>query len=383
MSSCEANPPLAFQAGVCSGAGICVNSTKTPGRLLCLCNSGYSGASDYFDNRIELQPDGTYLSLDCGESKAGTCIIWGLVLLFSIIRTKQVMTVFFKFYRQHFADERKRKAGFLADFPLRTLTFDLVMTSSLLFIVAISKICGLTFGTDILPTVSVGFLVLCFNHVTFEIGRREFSIFLQGTMSAKAAASITRFRTGLKLFGNLVYACIAIIPGIWALTLDKTVGPLENNESNVILIRNIGTVCWGILDICSVWMVKTQLESLMRLTSSDNNDHNSNDAHNRSSKKVELATKTVDVIKRLAFEIRSLIIFLAVLAILYGVFTVPILYPYQTYCIGFIIGLGSLRHSGKSFTDGDAQMRNNITVAIAEGTDTIKVGSFTSVNGVS
>jgi hypothetical protein len=379
MSSCDVNPPLAFQAGICSGVGVCVNSTNTPGRLLCRCNNGYSGASDYFDNRIELLPDGSYLSLDCGESKLGTCVIWGLVLFITLIRTKQIMMALYKFYRLHITDERKRKAGFFSDFPLRTLTFDLFVPSLLGIVVSISKLCGLVFGSDVLPTVCVSLLVLSFNQVNFEIGRREFSIFIQGTMSSKSAASIRKFRTGLKVVGIIVYASIATVPGIWALTLDKTLGPIENDEFYVILIRNIGTISWGILDICSVWMVKNQLERSVLLTSSDNNKQHSSDSQPPSSNK---PTKAVEVAtKRLALEIRSLLLFMLVMALLFGVFSIPILYPYQTYCLGFVIGMGAFRHSGKSFVEADAALKQSTsTVAVAEGGVTGQDSSFKSNN---
>jgi hypothetical protein len=367
ISSCYPNPPFALQlGGVCSSAGVCINSTIHPDLLLCLCNNGYSGASDFFDTRIEQLPDGRFLSLNCGESRAGTCTIWGLVLFLCLIRMKQLCSAILRFYRKHIQDEKLAKAGFLANFPLRTMCFDLFFSNTFILILAISKICGLTLGSDVLPTIALSTLVMGFNWTNFEISRREFAVFVKGTLRGKRADSITRLRTGLKIFGTLVYACVAIIPSIWALTLDKTLGPLENSEFVAIIVRNVGTILWGWLDVFAIWMVRQQIQHSIDLTSSGANDN----MQGPITGKMQLDEKTKEVVKRLDKEIRSLLIFMAITGVLYGVFLIPILYPFQTYCIGFIVGAGSLRHSAKSFqgvegNNSSSGKSNNNQVSVA------------------
>ena len=330
--------PFDFQAGgVCGGNGQCVNSTLNPGLLLCLCNPGYSGASDFFDNRVEQLPDGTWLSFSCHASQVGTIVVWVFFLLCGLIRAKQLAPLLVQFWKKHYADPVKVKKGLLADFPLGIVAFDLFAVCIPLFITGIGKLCGMTLGTDALVTIT-----LCFTIVSFQVGvlhltRREFTIFVKGTMNPKEARKAQKLRDWLKLFTITYFVGITIVPSLWTLSLDKSLGPIANNERTAIFFRNIGAAGYGVLDMWTTWMIRKRVKKL--ISSSNHEDQ---------------AVRFI--INKMDAEMKTYIVFLGTIGLTYGIFVIPYLFQFQTYSIAVIVGLGALRHSGKVFAnDADAK----------------------------
>jgi hypothetical protein len=329
MSSCMGNVPLEFQAGgVCGGNGHCVNSLVNPGTLLCLCNPGYSGASDFFDNRVEQLPDGRWLSFSCHCSQVGTIIIWSFFLLCGLIRVKQLWPVFVKLRRKHYQDPKKVEQGIFADFALRIISFDLFAMSIPLFISGAGKLAGGTFGTDILVTVAqlaTGFL---FQVGVFDLTRREFMIIVKGSMNPIEAKKATRFRDVLKCFTLAVFFGMSVIPSLWALSLDKRLGPLDNGEYIVVYLRSFAVVGYGILEIWTTWMIRKRLRKV-----------------------IENDSELTYIMEKMDAELRAYIIFLSTIGVTFIVFAVPFFFQFQTYAIAFIVGLSALRHSGNAFAD--------------------------------
>jgi len=341
MSSCDADPLVYLElGGPCSGLGVCVNSSTT-NMLLCQCNPGYSGASDFFDNRIEQLPDGTWLSLDCGESFIGTTIVWSIFIMFAFIRYYGLLPIFFRLWKSRLPKLKKSHnpmRTFVNDFPLRTVTFDLVFATSFFFITGACKLSGMTLGTDVLPTICISLGVLSFNLINAWISEREFAMFLKSRTGAEARTKRLRFR--LRVANTLIYFGFTVIPSWWTLSVDKRLGPFVNNEVTVIYFRNVGSVLVAAGEGLLLYTVRKTIAQFM--------ESNKMTATNKSGE-AEVNPLT-PVVARLDKELSYLIVFLSAIAAVYVIMTIPIFFQYQTYFIALLVGVGGLRHSGKSFT---------------------------------
>jgi len=161
------------------------------------------------------------------------------------------------------------------------------------------------------------------------------------------AEAAKKSHTMYKCFGVGIYFLFNTVPSVWALSTDKSKGPLNNGgnyEELVIYIRNMGAVVWGIAEVGTSCLIR---KLISKLTSAAG-----------PGKKVSF------IIRKLDQEMKSFIVFMSVLGSMYAVFIIPYLLPYQTYLIAFIVGLGSLRTSAKAFLNEEqAKARGRSTVA--------------------
>lgn len=353
MSSCGPNVPSAFQAGgVCGGNGVCVNSTTTAGLLLCRCNTGFSGASDFFDNRVEKLPDGSFLSFSCQESRTGTIVVWVIFMLFGILRAVQLLPMFRQILNKHLSDPARKSKGFFNDFPLRIATFDLFAVTIPFLITAIGKLAGMTLGTDILVTITLALTVLFFNISVNDLTRTEFDIFVRGSVTPEVAIRLKRLRNTLKAFGTLFIVGVIFIPSMWALTLDKSLGPIENLEVIAIYLRSLGTIVYVLIELVTTWMVRTRVRKLL----SSQNGGGKNDQG------------VLYIVNKMDAEMRQYMVFVCTLGTLYAVSVIPYLLQFQTYFIAIGVGLGALRHSAKAFAKDEklASVTKSLKVAASE-----------------
>jgi hypothetical protein len=353
MSSCDEEAPVFFSfGGRCGGVGTCVNSTSNPSQLLCLCSPGYSGASDFFDSRVEQLSDGTWLSLACGSSVVGTYVVWGFFLFCNLVRTYQLIMVILSILKKHHEDPKRRKAGYSNNFALKVVAFDLLVTSSCAAIGGITKMCGLTFGTDILATVSLSLGNVSFNITNFMVQRREFALFSKGSMTTDDAAVAQRTRTCLKLMSLFLYIGAVIVPNFYSLALNKSLGPIMNNQFIIIIFRNAGTILWGQMEILTTWMVRRRIQQLVQISRKPMG---------------EADAVLIEVGTRLGNELKSLIRFFSSLGVVYSIFLIPQFYPYQTYLIAVLLGFGLLRHSGKNFhSDSSVSTGSNKKATVSD-----------------
>jgi len=347
MSSCVQPVPYQFQAGgVCAGHGICVNSTRTLG-LLCKCDSGYSGASDFFDNRVEQLPDGSWLSYSCNASDIGTYVIWSFFVLIGIIRTVQLIPLWVNFYQKHYVDKKLKEKSLWRDAPFRIVTIDLFGVGIPLFVCGCAKLAGNTFGTDILATVAMALTIIFFNVVSYYLAKLEFDIFVQGSSNPKEAEKAKRLRLFLKALGEVGYFLFNCIPTMWALSTVKSEGPLAdggNAEELAIYFRNIGGLAMGIGEVASTCMIRKRVRMLKLVSKDDDN-------------------AVAYIIKKMEIEMKSYIFRMCGLSTIYGLWSIPYLLPYQTYMIGIIIGLGLVIPHSKAFTtEKEKRARTQTTV---------------------
>jgi hypothetical protein len=334
MSSCSSDIPIFFQVnGVCTGHGVCVNSTVTPNLLLCKCNPYYNGGSDYFDSRVELLPSGEYLSYACNNSMLSIYIVWSFWLLVGVVRSVITLPIWVDFCKKHFRDPMLRSKG-IFDTPFRIITMDLFAINSLLFIAGIAKIYGGTIGTDFLPTFCYNTAVLLYQISSFDLSKMEFDIFVQCSSNPIEARKAKNMRMTLKILGLFISICLVYIPGMCSLLLDKSQGLLfygGNGEEIVIYLRNIDVIIYIPLEVFATWIILRRIKMVFVF-----NGMGDESAVKHIIKKMEDAMK---------FYMRSI----GLLMLVYASFSIPYLLPYQTYCLSLVLGLGIANPNSKAF----------------------------------
>lgn len=342
--------------GVCASHGVCVNSSRYPNLLLCKCDEWYSGASDFFDSRVEQMHDGTWLSFSCHSSLIGTYIMWSIWSLFGLLRVVQLLPLWVRLCKRHYNDPKKTADGYLYDSPLRIVSIDLFVVVPF-FATGFSKLGGMTFGSDAAATIFLAMTIFSFQMGTFELTRTEFNIFVLGSKNQEEAAKARKLRMFLKCCGLLVFFCLTIIPSLSAIAFDKSAGPIVNNEYIVIYLRNLGALAYGILDMVTTWMIRQRVRKLLSFSSTVGNMNNSKSNSNSNTSETSVASL---LIKKMDEEMRAYIVFLATVGVTYSVFCISYLLPFQTYSIAIIMSLGALRHSAKAFTNEKESSRPNV-----------------------
>lgn len=332
--------PAAFsEGGQCAGHGMCVNSMRQTGLMLCKCDSWFNGASDFFDNRVEQLPDGTWLSFSCQNSLVGMYVIWCFHLLCGFIRLKPLVPLWWRFYKKHFADAKKIQEGIFRDVPLVIVSIDLFAITIPHFILAICKLgFDMTLGTNVLPTVMLVSEVLFSQIRHSEVSRSEFNVFVIGSTSPDEAVRAKKVRTCLKATGQVLWAGLVMIPSLLSLGFDNSVGPIENNEIGVVYARNLGVLAYLCFDLASTWMIRQRLRKILAFSKRD-------------------TSVTSVLISKMDEEIKGYSRTVTFAGIIYVVFVIPFLLSHQTYCIAFMMGLGALRHSGIVFISQDEEKK--------------------------
>jgi hypothetical protein len=335
MSSCASNIPIPFQInGICTGHGICVNSSLTLDLLLCKCNSYYNGGSDYFDSRVELLANGEYLSLACNNSMLAVYIVWSIWILVGVIRSVITIPIWLDFCKKHFNNPSLREKGILSNTSFRIITTDLFGINILLFIAGFTKLYGMTIGTDILTTFCYNTAVLLFQISSFDLSKMEFDIFVQCSSNIVEAKKARNMRLILKSVGLIITILLVYIPGMFSLLLDKSKGPLlygGNGEELIIYLRNIDIIIYIPLEIFSTWMILRRIKMVFLFSGAGD----------------ESAVK--HIIKKMEDSMKFYIRSIGFLMLIYVSFSIPYLLPYQTYCLSLVIGIGIATPNSKAF----------------------------------
>lgn len=311
MSSCFAAIPISLQiGGMCAGHGICINSSNN--MLLCQCDYLYNGASDFFDTQIETI-EKEHLFLTCTNSVLGIYLVWSLWLFFGVIRIIILIPIWKNFYTKHYNDDKLNSNYFFYDTPFRIITMDLFLLTICYFIVGVTKILGMTFGTHILPTIALLFTLIFYYIIGFDIDKMQFDIFIRGCGDSVEAQKARKLRLILKTSSMLFTSTINCALSVFALLLNKSKGPIENGEQYIIYIRNINAVCFSSLEILTTLMILRRVK-ILKLVDTGGTDVNY-------------------VVKKMENEIKFYIIRAFILCMLYAIFSIPYLLPYQTYCI--------------------------------------------------
>lgn len=328
-SSCTANAPPSFGVGgACTSHGACVPAAPGLTQVAtCVCDEWYDGGNDFFDSRTSIGS----VNLQCSNFRQGVIAIWSLILVLIFVRCVKLTKTLISYrekYRKNGSPSQKLKP-FYADVIYRDLLIDLFVTPSCCVTLVALKIRGHVLGSDVGVTVLFSLTVMLFNLVTNDTSREEFRIILRASVfNPTAVTRLQRTREKLQILSFSVYVGVVVVPSLWALSTDKTKGPLDNNEFVVIPVRNIGAVLWSIIEVISIRLLRSQVQSLL---SSD----------------VSAASATSNVIRRLDDETRSLYTVFGFILVVYPAFCIPYLWPFQTYQIALIVLIGVSRHTGQ------------------------------------
>lgn len=396
VNTCETSP-----SSPCSGRGVCVNVSSTLSACLCDAES-WTGANDMFDMRItEMVPGGEKLAMDCTQSSIGTIVAWSFFLLFVVIRGVQNVRALLE------QIERKRPSGWrdlVREMRFRALVGDLLTTIPLAAAAAIMKIVtarsnqALVIGTD--PGVTVIFVVsiwcglawvLDFMHVQFLTLVRS-QIDLKGTRK-----SLYRISTILNLLTFSSYFMLNVLPTVVALGVDKSLGPWTNNEFVIIIVRNVGVMGWQVFQLAGSRYLGDQIEKIRQFASLQHNFNNNNNSNDQQGQSPPSSTKHQSlrangqkspsrnplrsgqqqgsstqltapissspqagaspaatdgrleaIVEMMDKRRRDLLKTNVVVFLAYSTFTIPYLFPYQTYCLSVLAALGMLTNPGRA-----------------------------------
>ena len=344
MSSCSSEIPIPLQTGgICSGHGICINSSIS-NLLLCKCDFLYNGANDFFDTRVELLPNGEYLALSCNNSVIGIYITWGIWIALGIIRIIILIPIWLYYYKRHYVNAEFYTKFIFYDVPFRIVTMDLFILTSLYLITGLTKMMGMTFGTDILTTILLSLTLAVYQIICYDMTKMEFDIFLQSTTGFEQAKKLKVLRTIMKLSATLLSVITSFILAIVTLSLDKNKGPILNGEEFALYVRNANGIFFTLVEVASSWMILKRIVMIRVINNATN-------------------TSITYIIVKMKNEIRSYIVRAFFLCILYGCFNISYFLPYQTYSIAIVGCLGfALPHSKALTTEKERLSKNSCDV---------------------
>lgn len=382
-NTCESSPSYP-----CSGHGVCVNVSST--LSACLCDaSEWTGGNDMFDMRIsQMLPGGERLALDCTQSSVGVIVSWSFFLLLVLVRAAQNVRALVE------QCERKRPSRWqdiVKEMRFRALVGDLLTTVPLASAAAIMKIATarsndvVVIGSD--PAFTVLFVVsiwcglgtvVDFLHIQFATLVRSQIDLKQNRKKLYAASS------WLNILTFASYGVLNALPTMVALGLDKSLGPWDNNEYIIIIVRNLGVILWQVFQLWGSRHLSGQIQAIRHFASlqhhTDTNDSSSPSHKNQSIRAsgqqesvppARLATqgsstalnlpasqqpaspsatdgKLEAIIEMMDERRRDLLKTNVVVFLAYSTFTIPFFYPYQTYCLTVLAALGMLTNPGRA-----------------------------------
>jgi hypothetical protein len=229
-------------------------------------------------------------------------------------------------YRANYNKRAKKPKYFFQDVIYRDLLVDLFVTPSICTVVIALKIAGHVLGTDVAITVIFSIMVVIFNLVTKDTSREEFRILLRASMTApQTERRLRNLHIRLQHLGTFVYCAGVIVPTLYALSLDKSRGPMENGEYIIVILRNIMALVWTLTEVICAHLVRNQVKSVL------------------SGSVGSMKCSTTDVVKRLDDEIKQLRNMFTFAFVMYAVFTIPWLWPFQTYPIALFSASAVMR----------------------------------------
>lgn len=328
---------LAFNTGgVCNGGGLPLtfNSTST---IYCDCFPDYSGTADFFDAGNVLAPDGRILALGCSNYRPAEIVVWTIVLLFSLLRMFHVSKLFREKYFKFKAKHAGQQSPFLFNnFALKVLFFDMCTVFPMLTTVCALKISGRTIGTDIGTT-----LLFIGSVATFQVGneilaREEFRVVTE-YLPMEKKQQLRKLRFLLQLCCWTTYAVGVVCPYFFSLTLDKSLGPIDNWQYIALLVRNLASYPWSISGAVANMMVFKRLEHLM-----------SSLADSKSRRALQQMRQANIALTRMYVTV----------CLVFTVFSLPWLWGFQTYSYVVVVSSGALRHPAKAFQSNDSMLRD-------------------------
>lgn len=328
----------------CSGRGRCVPGGAAWPTGLCVCDAGFSAASDMFDLRVAVDPiTGEQLSLDCPLTTTGSDAVWWIVFVVfagrAILGAGFLLSLCWKRgVPLHASGGSSRTSRSIAiavwnNLPYRLLILEVVAVCPLLMVVPLLKtLRGETIGTDAAVTV-----LFLFGFWTFLLQGSMF-VFTHFSIVARTRALnqdsddfrrlVGTFRRSI-IMSHTIYGAFAIVPTLVALGTDKSLGPIASGEYICLLVRNIGVILYALNQIYGSFLMDREARQLLALLAERTASTGSADA----------ATAILAYVDGFVSRVRLTTV---LVVLVYGSFLVPWAWPYQTYSYGLLIALAGL-----------------------------------------
>lgn len=235
---------------------------------LCLCDNkpdGFSGACDMFDTRVAYYQSKTY-SLSCKNSNIATYVIYSLFLLVLIRKLIYSITALVQRIRfrgiQSWRDIYKHT-------PYLFLISDGLVSTPILMAFCILKLTDTqrVIGTDLSLTVVfvVGVCAGIFTIVGYSYDGFQALVRGQALRLNEEAAKLLSFYKKINAMIMLAYILISAIPRLVMLSLNRSIGPIQNHQVVVLIIGNIGIITWSGLQVLSSYIATKEAEKLLSI----------------------------------------------------------------------------------------------------------------------
>jgi hypothetical protein len=141
----------------------------------------------------------------------------------------------------------------------------------------------------------------------------------------------------LSIIEVMTYAIVAI-PSLVTLGFDKTLGPLKSSEYVLLLLRNIGMICW--YTCIALGARRVQLQAGRILNSLSINSGDSGEGSQKTSPRQVAAVAVVEFLKQ---NDKELAIRAAFSVIVWSIASIPQLWPFHGYFMAILASIAAFK----------------------------------------
>ena len=369
--------------GPCSGRGTCVNATAaTAGQwaTLCACDADSSGAVDFFDLRVAVDPStGATLALNCPVPVVLSTVSYAFLLSCVLFRELTALyALYIKLVRlpeaQRVTSASSPQTSWTATThawrvaraaaayaPTRILAMDAFVVMPFMIAFGALKLASggeRLLGSDAAVTTLFGFGVFWMLALTSAQAHNEFAALAKSRMlkSRDGSALVTNnFRRAAAEHAVYIFAMV-VIP-LSMLSLDRSAGPIANGEVWLLVGRNAIIVFTYAARNVDLRALRREVDAAAEVFSDLSRDNDEKGAVERGSTlavgtgtagargdallkdRRDAVSRILVLIKRHSSEVRKTTF---VVFTFYTLFALPWFWAYQTPVIGFIVPLGIL-----------------------------------------
>jgi len=298
-----------------------LNDSSLP-PLLCVCNPGFDGASDFYDLRAAQNADGAWLSYSCPNSLQGTVVAWSLFLVALLMR--QALNIYSfttTVVRSNNHSGGSNLVPFYRRMPFRVLIIDGFIATPLLILVCALKLAPdpQVIGTNVLITVAMSLGFTLWIIVWADYTNAQFFILVSARMTmgeGTPGRHLIRIYLAIAIVQPMLYFIFNASPTIAMLFLNKSLGPSANDQAALLVARNVGLFIWNFSVYSGFWVTMSELKTVQIKDSSS--DHQGSPI--QSNKGVTKAVRVIGFLKEQQVRtLKQLVIYTLVSAI----FTLP------------------------------------------------------------
>lgn len=317
----------------CENGGIAVTTASlgvsSPFAQVCLCQGDFNGANDLFDNRVILK-DGTYYALHCENSIIGGKVVWTLYLLTALIR--QAILCFALHEKYKTKGGIAKWSDLYTYMPYRLLSLEVGLVTPGYIVVGFMKsidtnqVIGSQVAVTILFYFSSFSSIAIYSH--FLTDQMKMILTSKGLVLNEVGKRFLSRYAKINAAFSLCYFLVAALPGVLQLAMDKSLGPIDNRQYILLIVRNVGIVLWLLVQLFSVQFIVKETSDLHRAL---HNVHEHNNENNKESSK-----QVMEIVGFLRNVQKSVLKTTLVGGVTFIVFTVPFFWMWQQYSTAIV-----------------------------------------------